>query len=46
MDKRNGFGETFVYFSQKKNCLRLSKSLGVCELRYRMCIKEVHIYRN
>ena len=27
MDKRNEFGETFVYFSQTKRYLRLSKNL-------------------
>ena len=39
MDKINDFGETFVYFSQMKRYLRLSKSnLQFCELRYPMCI--------
>ena len=38
MDKRNDFGETFVYFSQMKRYLRLSKNLQFCELRYPMCI--------
>ena len=39
MDKRNKFGETFVYFSQMKRYLRLSKkNLQFCELRYPMCI--------
>ena len=38
MDKRNEFGETFVYFSQMKRYLRLSKNLQICELRYPMCI--------
>ena len=36
-DKRNEFGETFVYFSQMKRYLRLSKNLQFCELRYPMC---------
>ena len=38
MDKRTEFGETFVYFSQMKRYLRLSKNLQFCELRYPMCI--------
>ena len=38
MDKRNEFGETFVYFSQMKRYLRLSKKSAGCELRYPMCI--------
>ena len=38
IDKRNGFGETFVYFSQIKRYLRLSKNLQFCELNYPMCI--------
>ena len=38
MDKRNEFGETIVYFSQMKRCLRLSKNLQFCELRNPMCI--------
>ena len=38
MDKRNGFDETFVYFSQIKKYLRLLKNLQFCELRYPMCI--------
>ena len=38
MDKRNEFRETFVYFSQMKRYLRLSKNLQFCELRYPMCI--------
>ena len=38
MDKRNKFGETFVYFSQMKRYLRWSKNLQFCELRYPMCI--------
>ena len=38
MDKRNEFGETFVYLSQMKRYLRLSKNLQFCELRYSMCI--------
>ena len=38
-DKRNEFGEVFVYFSQMKRYLRLSKkNLQFCELRYPMCI--------
>ena len=37
MDKRNKFGEIFVYFSQMKRCLRLSKNLQFCELRFPMC---------
>ena len=36
--KRNGFGETFVSFSQMKRYLRLSKNLQFCEFRYPMCI--------
>ena len=46
MDKRNEFGETFVYFSQMKRYLRLSKNLQFCELRYPLyiiCIEEVQI---
>ena len=40
MDKRNEFGETFVYFSQMKRYLRLSKNLQFCELRYpNICIR-------
>ena len=42
MDKRNEFGGTFVYFSQMKRYLRLSKNLQFCELRYPMysiCIR-------
>ena len=38
MDKRNEFGETFVYFSQMKSYLRLYKRPAVCELRYSICI--------
>ena len=38
MDKRNVFWETFVYFSQMKRCLRLSKNLQFCEIRYPICI--------
>ena len=38
MDKRNQFGETFIYFSQMKRYLRLSKNLQFCELSYPMCI--------
>ena len=38
MNKRNEFAETFVYFSQMKRYLRLSKNLQFCELRYPMCI--------
>ena len=38
MDKRNEFGETFIYFSQMKIYVRLSKNLQFCELRYPMCI--------
>ena len=38
MDKKNEFWETFVYFSQMKRYLRLSKNLQFCELRYPMCI--------
>ena len=34
MDKRNEFGETFVYFSQMKGYLWLSKNLHFCEFRY------------
>ena len=38
-DKRNEFGETFVYFSEMKRYLRLSKkNLQFCELCYPMCI--------
>ena len=37
MDKRNEFRETFVYFSQMKRYLRLSKNQQFCELRYPMC---------
>ena len=43
MDKRNEFGEKFVYFSRMnryqitdfRDCL---KNLQLCELRYPMCI--------
>ena len=38
MDKINEFGETFVYFSQVKRYLRLSKNLQFCELGYPICI--------
>ena len=38
MDKRNELWETFVYFSQMKRYLRLSRNLQFCELRYPMCI--------
>ena len=38
MDKINEFGETFVYFSQMKRYLRLSKNLQFCGLRYPICI--------
>ena len=38
MDKREQFGETFVYFSQMKRYLRLSKNMQFCELRFPMCI--------
>ena len=38
MDKRKKIEETFVYFSQIKKYLRLSKNLHFCELRYHMCI--------
>ena len=38
MYKREQFGETFVYFSQMKRYLRLSKNLQCCELRFPMCI--------
>ena len=39
MDKRNEFGETFVYFSQMKRYLRMFlKNRQFCELRYPMCI--------
>ena len=38
MDKRNDFGDTFVYFSQMKRYLRSSKNLQFCELRYPMFI--------
>ena len=38
MDKRKEFGETFVYFSQMKRYVRLSKNLQFCELRYPMRI--------
>ena len=38
IDKINEFGEIFVYFSQMKRYLRLSKNLQFCELRYPMCI--------
>ena len=37
MYKRNEFGETFVYFSQMKRYLRLSKNLQFCKLRYPLC---------
>ena len=37
-DKINEFRQTFVYFSQMKRYLRLSKNLQFCELRYPMCI--------
>ena len=38
IDKRNEFEETFVYLSQMKRYLRLSKNMQFCELRYPMCI--------
>ena len=39
MDNGSEFGETFVYFSQMKRYLRLSKkNLPFCELRYPICI--------
>ena len=38
MDKRNEFGETFVYISPIKRYLRLSKNQQFCELRYSMHI--------
>ena len=38
MYKRNKFGETFVYFSQMKRYLLLSKNLQFCKLRYPMFI--------
>ena len=38
MDKRNTFGETFVYFSQMKRYMRFLKNLQFCELRYPMYI--------
>ena len=38
MDKRNEIGETFVYFSQMKRYLRLSRNLQFCELRHPICI--------
>ena len=38
MDKINVFWETFVYFSQMKRYLRLSKNLQFCEIRYPICI--------
>ena len=38
IDKRNEFGETFVYFSQMKRYLRWSKNLQFCKLRYPICI--------
>ena len=38
MDKRNTFGETFVYFSQMKRYMRFLKNLQLCELRYHMYI--------
>ena len=37
MDNRHTFGETFLYFSQMKRYLRLSKDMQFCELRYLMC---------
>ena len=37
MDKMNEFEETFVYFSQMKRYLMLSKKLQFFELRYPMC---------
>ena len=37
-DKRNEFGEIFVYFSQMKRYMRLSKNQMFCELCYPMCI--------
>ena len=37
-DKRNKFGEIFVYFSQMKRYMRLSKNLQFCELRNPMRI--------
>ena len=36
--QNNEFGETFVYFTQMKRYLRLSKNLQFCELHYPMCI--------
>ena len=38
MNKRNEFAETFVYFSQMKRYLRLSKNLQFCKVLYPMCI--------
>ena len=38
MDKRNEFGETFVYFSQMKRYLRWSKKSTV------LCIKLPYVY--
>ena len=38
INKRNQFGEIFVYFSQMKKYLTLSKNLQFCELRNPMCI--------
>ena len=46
MDKRNEFGDTFVYFSQMKRYLRLSKYLQFCVLRYPMHITFIRIGTN
>ena len=46
MDKRNEIGETFVYFSQMKRYLRLSKNLQFCVLRYPMHIICIRIGTN
>ena len=37
-DKINEFGETFVYCSQTKIYMRLSKNLQFCKIRYPMYI--------
>ena len=37
-DKRNGFGEAFVFFFTDQRYLRLFKNLQFCELSYPMCI--------
>ena len=36
-EQLNEFTETFVYFSQMKKYLSMSKNLQFCEIRYPMC---------